>query len=153
VGQILEHVTDSATLRELFTGSHTIPPPSLASQSGASGKQSLVSRFFRPKTTCLNCRRVMEDDSLALCQECTLAGHGQAVAAGVFLKMSEQEKKLCSAHAECMRCHSGGHFHSILCTNTDCPAFYIRYECPQNLNQIESSLVRLDRQFSPSHSI
>jgi hypothetical protein len=41
----------------------------------------------------------MEDDSLALCQECTLAGHGQAVAAGVFLKMSEQEKKLFSLYS------------------------------------------------------
>jgi hypothetical protein len=46
----------------------------------------------------------MEDERLALCQECPLAGHGQVVAAGLFLNMSEQEKKLCSAHSECMQC-------------------------------------------------
>ncbi|KAG0585861.1 hypothetical protein KC19_2G045000 [Ceratodon purpureus] len=61
--------------------------------------------------------------------------------------MAEQEMKLAGAYAECMRCHSGGHFQSVLCTNSDCPVLYMRYECPQSLALMESSLLKLDQQF------
>jgi hypothetical protein len=53
--QILEFVTDPSALRELFTGSHTVPPPS-AYVGAPNRTQGLVSSFFRPKTLCLICR-------------------------------------------------------------------------------------------------
>lgn len=143
---ILEFVTDPSTLRELFSGSHTVPPPS-AYVGAPNRTQGLVSSFFRPKTLCLICRKPLENGHGALCQECTLAGHAQKAATAIFHEMAEQELKLAGAHAECMRCHSGGHFQSVLCTNSDCPVLYMRYECPQSLALVESSLLKLDQQF------
>lgn len=92
-------------------------------------------------------RKPLENGHGALCQDCTLAGHAQRAATAIFYEMAEQESKLAGAHAECNRCQSGGHFQSVLCTNSDCPVFYMRYECPQSLSVLESSLLKLDHQF------
>lgn len=89
----------------------------------------------------------MEVDTTALCQDCTQGGYSQSAVTEVFLEISEQERKLAGATAQCMRCHSGGHFEPVLCTNSDCPVLYMRYECPQNLRHMESALTKLDNQF------
>ncbi|GAQ79724.1 DNA polymerase catalytic subunit [Klebsormidium nitens] len=143
---IFEYVVSDKVLRELFTGPHTIPPPSMAAAAAASGggKQSLMSTFFKPKPACLGCRRPMEAERGPLCASCGASGAGQRVVAELAAEQREQEALFAAAASESVRCHSGTPFDPVLDTNADSPAFFIRYEAPRALQQIEQSISRFE---------
>ncbi|KAJ7556163.1 hypothetical protein O6H91_05G071800 [Diphasiastrum complanatum] len=141
---ILEHVTEPSQLRELFTGNHTVPPPAVLSPGGVHSTQALVSSFFRAKMPCLSCRKPLEAAKSVLCESCIVAGAAQITAAFLLAQKQDEEKKYARSQAECLQYHSGGLYWPILCTNLDCPSFYLRHEGAKRLEYIESLLEKLE---------
>lgn len=140
---ILEYVTDPSHVRDIFIGSHTVASPFFASATGHATQASMRS-FFKSRSPCLSCRKPLDDGQSTLCKECRQSGAAQSTVVSLLAENRENERKLLLGQAKCTGCHSGGLYKPILCTNTDCPIFYIRCETPEPLSKLASSIHELE---------
>ena len=79
-----------------------------------------------------------------LCKKCRQMGTATKAVVSLIAETRENEKKLLLGQAACLHCHSGGLYRHILCTNTDCPIFYVRCETPRIFRKLVSSMNKLE---------
>jgi DNA polymerase delta subunit 1 len=122
--RIFEPITGSADC--VLKGDHTrkvFKPTAKKSAGGLMG-------FVKKKKSCAGCRAQIPDKSGALCKHCkTREG-------AIFLqkqsKVKECEAKASKLWSQCQRCQGTLHT-DILCSNTDCPIFYMRVKAKKDL--------------------
>eukprot|EP01105_Mastigella_eilhardi_P019880 TRINITY_DN4697_c0_g1_i1.p1 TRINITY_DN4697_c0_g1~~TRINITY_DN4697_c0_g1_i1.p1 ORF type:complete len:1087 (-),score=272.85 TRINITY_DN4697_c0_g1_i1:125-3088(-) len=122
----------------LFKGEHTrtriITTPT-ADVGGIMG-------FTKKLTICLGCKgAVTGDGSQPLCDNC------MDQAASLYCRevkvVGELEQKFCRVWTQCQHCMESMHL-PILCTNRDCPIFYMRVKVRKDLQEAQDTLSKFD---------
>ncbi|KAI5084309.1 hypothetical protein GOP47_0000478 [Adiantum capillus-veneris] len=151
---ILEYVAHSSQIHDVFNGSHTVASPFVSTSIGHSAQASMKS-FFKSKTPCLSCRKPLDgvDKPNILCKACKQSGASQSTVISLTAENREYERKLVLGQAACIRCHSGGFYKAVLCTNTDCPVFYCRSEIPDIYRKLASSIEKLELECSVNQDL
>lgn len=119
----------------LLHGEHT------RTRTKATSKVSALAAFTHKRETCLGCKSVLPKgyEQEAVCQYCKSK---EASCYQQELKHSRLlENRFASLFTECQRCMGSLH-EEILCTNRDCPIFYIRKKVQMEL---EASNLRIKR--------
>ncbi|KAG7824304.1 hypothetical protein KL909_002302 [Ogataea angusta] len=126
--RIFEPILGERRTKELLHGSHTRTVAVSAAKTGG------LMKFARKSNTCKNCKSPIPEGE-ALCRNCQgMAGelYGRELA-----KMNNLETKFSRLWTECQRCQGSLH-QEVLCSNKDCPIFYMRKKCQKDvLNQAE----------------
>nr|BAJ78766.1 DNA polymerase delta catalytic subunit [Protohermes grandis] len=135
--RIFQPILGDKTESILLHGDHT------RSKTVATSKVSALSAFTRKMETCLGCRAVLSagDDSRALCKHClpreaTLYQQDLA-------QLRHLEERFSRLWAECQRCQGSLH-EEVLCTNRDCPIFYMRKKVQLELVTCDKRVQRFD---------
>lgn len=118
---------------ELFVGKHArsiaIPTP----------KSSGILKFAQKKATCLNCKTTLTKnvDGPTLCGNCQ---HLEAdIYQSLLSKRNHYETIYSRVWTYCQRCQGSLH-QDVLCTNKDCPVFYMRKKVQKDLNDTQAQL-------------
>ncbi|XP_068250688.1 DNA polymerase delta catalytic subunit-like [Palaemon carinicauda] len=123
--RIFEPILGDKTESYILIGEHTQKKSLPISRVGPLGK------FFQIHPTCINCkipllkRKIVPDDVEynALCNNCKV--HETDLYTHHIEKLATLEKKFNQFWTECQRCQ-GSLIKEIICSNRDCPIFYMR---------------------------
>ena len=98
-----------------------------------------LAAFTQKKETCLGCRSVLKNgrELEALCEHCK--PRESVLYQHELSHYKQLEDRFAALFTECQRCQGSLH-EEILCTNRDCPIFYIRKKVQIELT---SSKVRI----------
>nr|XP_022902030.1 DNA polymerase delta catalytic subunit [Onthophagus taurus] len=133
--RIFEPILGPNAESDLLRGEHT------RKKTVVTSKVSALARFTEKKETCLGCRTVLKGDyeKEALCQYC------KPKEMSLYINELEQHRQLESRfsalYTECQRCQGSLH-EEVLCTNRDCPIFYIRKKVQMELETTEKKICR-----------
>lgn len=117
--RIFSPILGNKTESVLLKGDHTREKILNVSKIGA------LSAFTQKKETCLGCKCILQDNDSdkALCKYCI---HNQIeIYYRELDKVNDLQEKFCSLWTECQRCQKSLH-DEVICTNKDCPIFYMR---------------------------
>eukprot|EP01132_Coremiostelium_polycephalum_P009895 gene9895-12137_t len=124
----------------IFAGEHT---RSIA-QANLSSTSSAGKKFFgtlEKKRICMNCPNELLPTEKTVCQHCR---HREASIYQTCLgNVVELESKFSSTWTQCQRC-SGSLNQPVLCSNRDCPIFYMRTKVQKDLIEAKKTLERFD---------
>ncbi|CAL1535781.1 unnamed protein product [Lymnaea stagnalis] len=117
----------------LLKGEHTRTKTVVMSKVGG------LSAFTKKKSTCIGCKVPLDHEVQAVCQHCKPKeselyqkeiSHVQAL-----------EEKFSRLWTQCQRCQGSLH-EDVLCTNRDCPIFYMRKKIQKDLLDQDKTLAR-----------
>ena len=124
--------------KELLTGSHTRTIKVAAPKTGG------LLRFAKKSEVCVSCRTPLKKDNLgALCPNCIKDGKGPDLYGNALSQMNYLENKFSRLWTECQRCQGSLH-QEVLCSNKDCPIFYMRTKAQKDVHQQALELVKWD---------
>lgn len=122
--------------KELLSGAHTRTIKMSAPRSGG------LMRFAKKAEVCKNCKSPLKPDNHgALCHNCLPKApelYGNALA-----QMNYLENKFSRLWTECQRCQGSLH-QEVLCSNNDCPIFYMRKKAQKDVHQQAQELQKWD---------
>ncbi|QPG75401.1 DNA-directed DNA polymerase delta [Brettanomyces nanus] len=121
--RIFEPILGERKAHDLLTGSHT------RTVHISSGKTGGLMRFTRKSNTCRSCKSAIPEDQM-LCANCK--GKSAEYYAKELASMNALEVKFDRLWTECQRCQGSLH-QEVLCTNKDCPIFYMRKKCQKDV--------------------
>ncbi|ODQ58675.1 hypothetical protein WICANDRAFT_63181 [Wickerhamomyces anomalus NRRL Y-366-8] len=125
--RIFEPILGEKKAKELLTGSHT-RTVTMASASSSTGG---LMKFVKKVETCKGCKNPLPKNNLgALCDNCKpKAGklYSEALAG-----MNALQVKFSRLWTECQRCQGSLH-QDVLCSNKDCPIFYMRKKAQKDV--------------------
>lgn len=110
----------------LLKGEHTLTKTVTISKIGG------LAMFTKKKETCLSCKTCLSDKESknAVCSHC------KPKEAELYQKeiciQSSLEEKFSRLWTQCQRCQGSLH-EDVICTNQDCPIFYMRKKCQKDL--------------------
>jgi DNA polymerase delta subunit 1 len=116
----------------LFTGAHTrsisIPTP----------KSTGILKFAEKKKTCLKCKTTLKVDyDDAVCENC------QDQKGEIYQKLISKRNYYENFHSrvwtECQNCQGSLH-QDVICSNRDCPVFYLRKKVAIDLNETQTKI-------------
>lgn len=99
-------------------------------------------RFTVKTATCLSCKAALpKGDNSATCKQCRdklpeLYQHH-------LNNLNELEVKFSRLWTQCQRCQQSLH-QDVICSNNDCPIFYMRKKVQKDMNEITEKLNRFD---------
>jgi DNA polymerase delta subunit 1 len=132
--RIFEPILGERRAKELLTGAHT------RMVSVASATTGGLMRFVKKVETCKGCKKPLSKTNKgALCDDCKpKAGqlYSEALAA-----MSALEVKFSRLWTQCQRCQGSLH-QDVLCSNKDCPIFYMRKKAQKDVIQQSNELTK-----------
>ncbi|CAK9442182.1 uncharacterized protein LODBEIA_P59250 [Lodderomyces beijingensis] len=124
--------------KELLAGSHTRTIKVSAPKTGG------LMRFAKKSEVCVNCRTPLKANNHgALCDNCIREGKGPGLYANALSQMNYLENKFSRLWTECQRCQGSLH-QEVLCSNKDCPIFYMRKKVQKDVHQQALDLVKWD---------
>ncbi|KAJ2507760.1 DNA-directed DNA polymerase delta, partial [Coemansia sp. RSA 2052] len=121
----------------LFKGEHTRTIHVAAPTSGA------MARFMVKTNTCLSCKTPLrkEDQHKAVCKHC------EPKLPEIYVRntdtMRELEMRYARLWTECQRCQ-GSVNQEVVCTNRDCPIFYMRKKSQKDTDEQAKVMERFD---------
>ncbi|CAM9020652.1 unnamed protein product [Wickerhamomyces anomalus] len=125
--RIFEPILGEKKAKELLTGSHT-RTVTMASASSSTGG---LMKFVKKVETCKGCKNPLpKNNQGALCDNCKpKAGklYSEALAG-----MNALQVKFSRLWTECQRCQGSLH-QDVLCSNKDCPIFYMRKKAQKDV--------------------
>lgn len=125
--RIFEPILGDKKAKELLTGAHTRTIKMGAPKSGG------LMRFATKAELCKNCKTPLKANNKgALCENCLSKApelYGDALA-----QMNYLENKFSRLWTECQRCQGSLH-QEVLCSNKDCPIFYMRKKAQKDVHQ------------------
>lgn len=134
--RIFEPILGERRAKELLSGSHTRTIKMTAPKTGG------LMRFAKKAELCKNCKSPLKSDNHgALCENCINKApelYGNALA-----QMNYLENKFSRLWTECQRCQGSLH-QEVLCSNKDCPIFYMRKKVQKDLTQQGQELIKWD---------
>ncbi len=134
--RIFEPILGERKAKELLTGEHT------RTINVASVKSGGLLRFTKKTETCKGCRTPLKPGNKgALCSNCL--PRATELYETELVKMSQLEKKFAKLWTQCQRCQGSLH-QDVLCSNKDCPIFYMRKKVQKDLSDCGHELQRFD---------
>ncbi|ODQ77252.1 hypothetical protein BABINDRAFT_41988 [Babjeviella inositovora NRRL Y-12698] len=133
--RIFEPILGEKRAKELLHGTHT-----RVIKMAAPAKMGGLMRFAKKTETCKSCKTPLSDSDTSglLCQNCLpKAGEYYSEA---LANMNNLETKFSRLWTECQRCQGSLH-QDVLCSNKDCPIFYMRKKA-----QLDASTLAKDLQ-------
>ncbi|CAG5135999.1 unnamed protein product [Candidula unifasciata] len=108
----------------LLKGDHTRTKTVVRSKVGG------LAAFTQKKSTCIGCKTPLSTEGVAVCQHC------KPKESQLYQKELSQvqalEEKFSRLWTQCQRCQGSLH-EDVLCTNRDCPIFYMRKKIQKDL--------------------
>lgn len=125
--RIFDPILGEKRAKELLTGAHTRTVKMSAPKSGG------LMRFAKKAEICKNCKSPLKPNNKgAICENCIEKApqlYGDALA-----QMNYLENKFSRLWTECQRCQGSLH-QEVLCSNNDCPIFYMRKKAQKDVYQ------------------
>ena len=122
----------------LFSGDHTLFVTRTTPTDDVGG----ISRFVQKVYRCLACKAPLANGaSVTVCEDCRRSGRDQEAYTRQLSIVSDLEQKYCRAWTQCQRCMDSVQ-QPILCTNRDCPIFYMRSKVRKDLQEAQAELDR-----------
>ncbi|MCK9356596.1 MAG: hypothetical protein M0R22_05575 [Dehalococcoidia bacterium] len=138
VNRIFRPVLGDGGIAQLWMGEHTRTLTRATPAATAGG----IAGFVVCTPRCMGCHGPLAEGHIALCQVCTDSGKGLQVYINQLALVGALETKHNRAWTECQRCMRDYH-KEILCTNRDCPIFYMRARVKKDLCDAQKDLDRL----------
>ena len=99
-------------------------------------------RFAKKSEVCVNCKTPLKSGNHgALCHHCIEEGKGPGLYTNALSQMNYLENKFSRLWTECQRCQGSLH-QEVLCSNKDCPIFYMRKKVQKDVHQQALELVK-----------
>ncbi|CAI5760416.1 unnamed protein product [Candida verbasci] len=122
--------------KELLAGAHTRTIKVSAPKTGG------LMKFAKKSEVCINCKTPLKPDNHgALCPNCIREGKGPELFANALSQMNYLESKFSRLWTECQRCQGSLH-QEVLCSNKDCPIFYMRKKAQKDVHQQALEIVK-----------
>lgn len=138
--RIFNPILGDAKTRELLNGDHT-----RTIKVAAPKKAGGLMRFTKTLEVCLSCKNPLKPGNHgALCQNCIVDGKGPALYGNALSQMNYLENKFSRLWTECQRCQGSLH-QEVLCSNKDCPIFYMRKKAEKDVHQKSLEIVKWDQ--------
>lgn len=131
--RIFQPILGDGKTRELLAGAHTRTIKMSTPKTGG------LMRFARKSELCKNCKTPLKDDKGALCPNCI--NEGPRLYGNALTQMNYLENKFSRLWTECQRCQGSLH-QEVLCSNNDCPIFYMRKKVQKDLSQQSTELAK-----------
>ncbi|XP_065322772.1 DNA polymerase delta catalytic subunit-like isoform X2 [Gordionus sp. m RMFG-2023] len=136
--RIFEPILGDKAESILLRGKHTLTKSVPISKTGS------LSQFTTKHAQCLNCKTILysaKTDSKIICNHCL------PVVSEVYqreiLKLNELEQNFSELWTECQRC-SGSLHEDVLCTNQDCPIYYMRKKVQMDIGNQNELVLKFD---------
>ncbi|KAK6205269.1 DNA polymerase delta catalytic subunit [Scheffersomyces amazonensis] len=137
--RIFVPILGESKTKELLAGAHTRTIKLSAPKTGG------LMRFAKKTEVCVYCKTPLKDDNHgALCPNCIREGRGPELYGNALSQMNYLENKFSRLWTECQRCQGSLH-QEVLCSNKDCPIFYMRKKSQKDVYQQSLELVRWDK--------
>eukprot|EP00004_Rigifila_ramosa_P023332 TRINITY_DN6539_c0_g1_i1.p1 TRINITY_DN6539_c0_g1~~TRINITY_DN6539_c0_g1_i1.p1 ORF type:complete len:1108 (+),score=265.50 TRINITY_DN6539_c0_g1_i1:22-3324(+) len=104
-----------------------------------------IMKFAKKTLTCMGCKTPLGDNELTLCKHCR--GKEAEIYQRALVSTNQMQQKYSDLWTQCQRCQGSLH-QDVLCTNRDCPIFYMRKKVQKDLNDAQSLLDRFDAELS-----
>ncbi|CAR66020.1 DEHA2G22308p [Debaryomyces hansenii CBS767] len=134
--RIFEPILGERKAKEVLSGAHTRTIKMSAPKTGG------LMRFAKKAELCKNCKSPLKSSNHgALCENCVSKApelYGNALA-----QMNYLENKFSRLWTECQRCQGSLH-QEVLCSNKDCPIFYMRKKAQKDVFQQSQELLKWD---------
>lgn len=125
--RIFEPILGEKRAKELLAGAHTRTIKMSAPKSGG------LMRFAKKAELCKNCKSPLKADNKgALCENCITKA--PELYCDALAQMNYLENKFSRLWTECQRCQGSLH-QEVLCSNKDCPIFYMRKKTQKDVSQ------------------
>nr|BAJ78751.1 DNA polymerase delta catalytic subunit [Euborellia plebeja] len=130
--RIFEPILGDRAESILLKGDHTRTKTLQTSRVGA------LAAFTKKKETCLGCKTVLETKD-ALCKYCLCKE--DSIYLRELDKLSHLESQFSRLWTQCQNCQGSLH-EEVICTNRDCPIFYLRKKIQLDLTTHEKAIQR-----------
>eukprot|EP00948_MAST-09A_sp_MAST-9A-sp1_P000885 g885.t1 len=135
--RIFEPVIGDTARSVLLSGDHTRK----IKVAKATARAGSIMMFAKKVAKCLGCKNAMRSSSKSgLCESC------KPYAAEYFLKsnakMQGMQRHFQRLWTECQRCQGSLH-QDVLCSNKDCPIFYMRTKAQKDLTEATDNFLKL----------
>lgn len=125
--RIFQPILGESKTKELLEGSHTRIIKMSAPKKGG------LMNFVKKTEVCKNCKTPLKSGNKgALCENCV--GDAPELYGNALSQMNYLENKFSRLWTECQRCQ-GSLYQEILCSNKDCPIFYMRKKAEKDVHQ------------------
>lgn len=132
--RIFEPILGERKAKELLSGDHTRTVKMSAPKTGG------LLKFAKKSETCKNCKSPLKPNNKgALCDNCISLG--PELYCNSLAQMNYLEHKFSRLWTECQRCQGSLH-QEVLCSNNDCPIFYMRKKAQKDVFQQSQDLVK-----------
>ncbi|ODV98031.1 hypothetical protein PACTADRAFT_36662 [Pachysolen tannophilus NRRL Y-2460] len=143
--RIFEPILGESKAKELLTGEHT-RTRTMGSSAGASlanGALGGLLKFAKKREVCKNCKSPLDPKTSngVLCTNCI--SNAPRLYADELAKLNMLEVKFSKLWTECQRCQGSLH-QEVLCSNNDCPIFYMRTKAQKDVTQQSQELAKWD---------
>ena len=130
--RIFEPILGERKAKDLLSGAHTRTIKMSAPKSGG------LMRFAKKAELCKNCKSPLKSSNHgALCENCI--SMAPKLYGGAIAQMNYLENKFSRLWTECQRCQGSLH-QEVLCSNKDCPIFYMRKKAQKDVMQQAAEL-------------
>eukprot|EP00917_Polyrhabdina_sp_WS-2016_P024989 GHVP01053924.1.p1 GENE.GHVP01053924.1~~GHVP01053924.1.p1 ORF type:complete len:1002 (+),score=148.80 GHVP01053924.1:260-3007(+) len=119
---------------DLLKGEHT------RGMSRSAPKNTVMSKFTVKKNKCLNCQSAMNEKG-ALCYSCK--DSWQTVTIQKINEQNTRAEKYSRLWTQCQQCQ-GSLTQLVICSNNDCPIFYMRSKAAIDVQEIADEINRLN---------
>lgn len=134
--RIFEPILGEKRAKDLLAGAHTRTIKMSAPKSGG------LMRFAKKAELCKNCKSPLKPDNKgALCSNCI--SKAPELYCDALAQMNYLENKFSRLWTECQRCQGSLH-QEVLCSNKDCPIFYMRKKAQKDVYQQVQELRKWD---------
>lgn len=135
--RIFNPILGDSKTKELLGGAHTRTVKIAAPKTGG------LMRFAKKLELCKSCKTPLKSDNHgALCDNCVRdEGKATQMYCDALLQMNYLENKFSRLWTECQRCQ-GSLYQEVLCSNKDCPIFYMRKKVQKDVSQQAQELVK-----------
>lgn len=138
VGRIFEPILGETKARLLLTGDHTRKISVAAPTVGG------LMRFTKKTQTCMGCKKPLRgkhESEGAVCSDC--AARVGELYNKTLDRVSDLEVRFGQLWTQCQRCQGSMHC-EVICSNKDCPMFYMRMKAKKELEDAGKELTRFD---------
>lgn len=134
--RIFEPILGETKAKELLNGAHTRTVKMAAPKSGG------LMRFAKKAELCKNCKTPLPASHKGLlCKNCI--SKAPELYCASLAQMNYLEQKFSRLWTECQRCQGSLH-QEVLCSNKDCPIFYMRTKAQKDVHSQMNELRRWD---------
>ncbi|KAL9644114.1 hypothetical protein ABK040_005579 [Willaertia magna] len=138
--QIFEPIIGLQKTEALFSGDHT---RSIAMPTPSKGG---ILDYAKKQYRCLHCKSILsKNDGQTICKDCKCRGFASITYENAMNKRNHYEDLYSQVWTYCQRCQGSLHY-DVLCTNRDCPVFYMRKKVRKELSDTQEVLDRFNQE-------